>query len=149
MNCIIRYMKLTDIDQIYQIEYKVFPNPWPKSFFENDLQKYSTIALVAENDGKVNGYALADCVADELHITNIAVAPEYQHQGIGKQLLFAIEKIGLERDCIYAYLEVRVNNLNAINMYKKFGYKVIQIRKNYYLDGTDAYVMAKELKEVL
>ncbi len=149
LNCSIRPMKFTDIDQIYLIEHKVFPNPWPKSFFENDLQKHSTIALVAENNGNVNGYALADCVADELHITNIAVAPEYQHQGIGKQLLSAIEKIGLERDCIYAYLEVRVNNLNAINFYKKFGYKVLQIRKNYYLDGTDAYVMVKELKEVL
>lgn len=149
MNCIIRAMKFTDIDRIYQIECRVFPNPWPKSFFENDLQKYNTIALVAENNGDVKGYALADCVGDELHITNIAVDPEYQHQGIGRKLLSEIERIGVERDCLYAYLEVRINNLNAINFYKKFGYKILLIRKNYYLDGTDAYVMKKELKEVL
>lgn len=149
MNCIIRAMKFTDIDHVYQIECQVFPNPWPKSFFENDLHKHNTIALIADNNGEVKGYALADCVADELHITNIAVDPRYHHQGIGKQLLSELEKLGIERNCIYAYLEVRVNNLNAINFYKKFGYRIIQIRKNYYLDGTDAYVMAKELKEVL
>ncbi len=149
MNCTIRAMKFTDIDQVYQIEYLVFPNPWPKSFFKNDLHRHNTIALVADNDGEVKGYAIADCVADELHITNIAVDPGYQNKGIGKQLLSEIERLGIERDCIYAYLEVRVNNLNAINFYKKFGYRIIQIRKNYYLDGTDAYVMGKELKEAL
>lgn len=145
MDYTIRNMVPLDIEQVYRIECLVFPNPWPKSFFENDLHKHNTIALVADNDGEIKGYALADCVADELHITNIAVDPQYQHQSIGKSLLSALEKIGRERDCIYAYLEVRVNNINAINFYKKFGYQILQIRKSYYLDGTDAYVMAKEL----
>ncbi|MEO0095098.1 MAG: ribosomal protein S18-alanine N-acetyltransferase [candidate division WOR-3 bacterium] len=149
MNYIIRPMKLSDIDEVYKIECRVFPNPWPKSFFENDLHKPNTIALVIDNGEKLIGYAIADCVINELHITNIAVEPEFQHKGVGSKLLSELEKIGLEKDCVYAYLEVRVNNTNAINFYKKFGYRIIQIRKNYYLDGTDAYVMEKEIKEAI
>uniref|UniRef100_A0A7V3RHH3 [Ribosomal protein bS18]-alanine N-acetyltransferase n=1 Tax=candidate division WOR-3 bacterium TaxID=2052148 RepID=A0A7V3RHH3_UNCW3 len=149
MKYIIRQMKFSDIDPVYEIECQVFPNPWPKSFFENDIHKHNTIALVADLNNLIIGYALADCVVEELHITNIAVAPPYQHKGVGKALLSELERIGLERDCIYAYLEVRVNNSIAINFYKNFGYKIITLRKNYYLNGTDAYVMAKEMKEVL
>jgi len=149
MNYSIRPMKSSDINQVYKIECQVFPNPWPKSFFENDLQKCNIIALVADNNNCIIGYGLATCVLEELHITNIAVDPHHQHQGVGKRLLREIESIGLEHDCINVYLEVRITNEIAINFYKKFGYRVSQIRKNYYLDGTDAYVMAKELKEVL
>ncbi len=49
------------------------------------------------------------------------------------------------KGCLYVYLEVRVNNTPAINLYKNLGYKILYTRKNYYLDGTDAYVMGKEL----
>lgn len=149
MNYSIRPMKFSDIEEVYKIEHQVFPNPWPRSFFENDLQKHHIVALVADKDNCIIGYGIADCVAEELHITNIAVDPQYQHQGVGTRILCEIEKIGIERNCISVYLEVRVTNNVAMDFYKKFGYQALYIRKNYYLDGTDAYVMAKELKEAL
>ncbi|MEO0215401.1 MAG: ribosomal protein S18-alanine N-acetyltransferase [candidate division WOR-3 bacterium] len=141
-------MKFDDIDEVYKLEHKLFPNPWPKIFFENDLQRSDTIALVACNNTKLVGYALANCAGPELHITNIAVRQEYQRQGIARNLMKEVENIGKNRGCVYAYLEVRINNEAAINLYKKVGYKILYIRKNYYIDGTDAYVMGKELKEV-
>ncbi len=149
MNYSIRPMRFSDIEQIYRIECQVFPNPWPRSFFENDLNNHNTIALVAEENDRIVGYGIATCAAIELHITNIAVDPEYQNRGIGKKLLTDLEMIGVERECLHAYLEVRVTNTIAIEFYKMFQYKIVQIRKGYYLNGTDAYVMAKELKEVL
>lgn len=149
MDYLIRPMRFSDIEQVYKIESQVFPHPWPRSFFENDLQKQSSIALVVDKTDCIIGYALADCVVDEMHITNIAVDPQHQHRGVGTKLLGAIEKIGAEQNCIHAYLEVRVTNKFAINFYKKCGYQIMYIRKNYYLDGTDAYVMAKEIQEVL
>lgn len=149
MNYLIRPMKYTDIEYVYKIESQVFPNPWPKSFFKNDLQKSNVIALVICNDDAIIGYGLADCITEELHITNIAIDINHQHQGAGTKLLAEMEKFGLERGCIKAYLEVRVTNKYAINFYKKFGYQIMYIRKNYYLDGADAYVMAKVIQEVL
>ncbi len=144
-----RPMKFADIDEVYQLEHKLFPNPWPRVFFENDLQRSNTIAFVASNDTRVIGYALANWAGPELHITNIAVRKDYQRQGIARNLMTKIEETGKNRGCRYAYLEVRINNEAAINLYKKIGYKILYRRKNYYIDGTDAYVMGKELKEEL
>uniref|UniRef100_A0A7C4TAJ7 [Ribosomal protein bS18]-alanine N-acetyltransferase n=1 Tax=candidate division WOR-3 bacterium TaxID=2052148 RepID=A0A7C4TAJ7_UNCW3 len=143
-------MRFEDLDEVYKLEYQLFPNPWPRSFFENDLQRFNTIALVARDTTKPVGYVIGNCIDLELHITNIGVAPDYQRQGIAQHLMKEVEEIARNRGCIYAYLEVRVNNLPAINLYKKIGYRILYLRKNYYLDGTDAYVMGKELqKEVL
>ena len=44
-------------------------------------------------------------------------------------------------------LDVRVNNEKGLNFYKKNGFKQINVRKNYYLDGTDALVMEKIIEE--
>lgn len=143
----LRAMKYKDLEAVHKLEYELFPNPWPKSFFESDLAKNDTIALVACNEANIIGYALANFISPELHITNIAVAPEYQRQGIAQSLMAEIERMAKTKGCRFACLEVRVNNTAAVNLYKKIGYRILYIRKNYYLDGTDAYVMGKELEE--
>lgn len=130
---------------MYEIEVESFPNPWPRAFFENDLKSTTAIALVAENKTAIVGYSIAACVDAELHITNIAVHKDYQRQGIATQLMDKLESIAEERGCTYAYLEVRTHNLAAINMYKNLGYSILYTRKQYYIDGDDAYVMNKEL----
>ena len=149
MNYFIRAMKFSDIEQVYKIECRVFPIPWPKTFFENDLQKQSVIAFVADDNKElILGYGLANCIDIELHITNIAVDPSWQNQGIGTMILLELEKVGRERGCLTVYLEVRVNNSKAIKFYNKLGYRILMTRKYYYLDGADAYVMTKEFKNM-
>ncbi|UCG90932.1 MAG: ribosomal protein S18-alanine N-acetyltransferase [candidate division WOR-3 bacterium] len=138
-------MQREDLGRVYEIEVESFPNPWPRVFFENDLKSPKAVALVAENKTTIVGYSIATCVDDELHITNIAVDKNYQRQGIATQLMDKLENIAEERGCTYAYLEVRTHNLAAINMYKNIGYNILYIRKQYYIDGDDAYVMSKEL----
>ena len=142
----IRAMRFEDLDDVCGIEHGVFPNPWPRVFFEKDLESSNTVAFVAEDNGQVIAYAIGACVDVELHITNIAVAVGYQRQGVGLNLLQKMEHIAIDRGCIFAYLEVRINNAAAISMYKKYGYNILYTRKKYYIDGDDAYVMHKELK---
>ncbi len=139
-------MRFDDLDRVYNLEMESFPNPWPKSFFENDLRSKDTVALVVENQGAIIGFTLLSCENDKIHVTNIAVAQQYQRQGIASQLMRHAESIALERDCGYAYLEVRTNNVAAINLYLHLGYDISYTRKHYYIDGDDAYVMTKELK---
>ncbi len=141
----IRVMRFEDLDDVYIMEQRLFPNPWPRYFFEKDLESNNTIALVTEHEGEVVGYALASCVDIEFHITNIAVDENHQHQGIASRLMVELEHWAKERCCTSVYLEVRTNNTPAINLYKKLGYDVIYLRKQYYIDGDDAYVMHKEL----
>lgn len=150
----IRAMTFDDLDQVYQIEREIFPNPWPRSFFEADLRLVRTVGLVAEIENQIAGYALAVCADVEFHITNVGVDLKFQRQGIASRLMAELEKIAVARDCCHAYLEVRVNNYPAIELYLKLGFEIIYTRSCYYLDGTDAHVMYKkyqpaETKEVL
>ena len=138
-------MTIDDIQRVYELEYQLFPNPWPRSFFESDLSRPFTVALVVEIDGIIIGYALANCYAVEFHITNIAVDTVHQRQGIATQLIAELESIAETRGCANTYLEVRTNNIAAIELYRKLGYVISQTRKNYYIDGDDAYVMQKSL----
>jgi ribosomal-protein-alanine N-acetyltransferase len=73
------------------------------------------------------------------------VAREYQRRGVAQCVIGELEKAGRERGCGYAYLEVRVSNRPAIELYKKLGYQSAYTRKGYYLDGEDALVMEKVL----
>lgn len=139
-------MRFDDLDRVYNLEMELFPNPWPRSFFENDLRLEGSIALVVENQSTIIGFTLSSCENDKIHVTNIAVSKEYQRKGIASWLMRQVEKIALQRHCSYAYLEVRTNNVAAINLYLNLGYDISYTRKHYYIDGDDAYVMTKELQ---
>jgi ribosomal-protein-alanine N-acetyltransferase len=142
----IRQMRFDDIDKVYNLETELFPNPWPRSFFEHDLVLRNTIALIVEYRNKVIGYSLASCNDGKFHITNIAVNRGCQREGIGTELMNRLENFALDQGCTYAYLEVRTDNIAAIKMYKALGYTISRRHKLYYINGDDAYVMDKELK---
>ena len=156
-------MCLEDLDIIYKLERKLFPNPWPKCFFERDLLSENTIALVAvrlpssraqaegsspkaEGNDTVVGYAIATYIDTTFHITNIGIDENYHRQGIATRFMVVLEQKANEIGCTFAYLEVRTNNSAAINFYKKLGYTIHHVHQLYYIDGDDAYVMQKELK---
>ena len=139
-------MRFDDIDKVYELEAELFPNPWPRSFFEHDLVLKDTLAFIVEYRHRVIGYSLASCNNSKFHITNIAVNKKCQREGIGTELMHKLEKIALERGCTYAYLEVRTDNTAAIKMYQGLGYSIARRHELYYINGDDAYVMDKELK---
>ncbi len=143
---IIRPMRIDDLDRVYKLEMKLFPNPWPKSFFKNDLISQDTVAFVVEYKGSMIGYSLSTFVNAGFHITNIAVDEKYQRQGVASKLMQKLENIATENGCHYIYLEVRTNNTVAIGLYKSLGYNILFKRRYYYIDGDDAYVMDKELE---
>jgi len=142
---IIRPMRIDDLDRVYKLEMKLFLNPWPKSFFKNDIRSQDAIAFVVEYQGSIIGYSLSSFVNAGFHITNIAIDKEYQRQGIASTLMQKLENIATENSCHYIYLEVRTNNTAAIDLYKSLGYDILFKRRYYYIDGDDAYVMDKEL----
>ena len=83
------------------------------------------------------------------HLVSIAVLKEYRRRGIGSKLLEETIRASREfYDAEAIYLEVRVSNKPAISLYEKFGFKKARIIRGYYMDGEDAYVMVKRLKEI-
>jgi [ribosomal protein S18]-alanine N-acetyltransferase len=88
------------------------------------------------------GFAGGWIMADELHITEIAVRGTHRRRGIGHLLLIALIETGLELKALYATLEVRESNVTAQNLYETFGFEKVGMRKAYYTDNReDALIM--------
>ena len=91
------------------------------------------------------GFAGIWVMTDEAHITNIAVRKRCQRQGIGELLLISIIDLAKEMKTSVMILEVRASNLPAQNLYHKYGFRQVGIRRGYYLDNKeDGILMSTE-----
>jgi ribosomal-protein-alanine N-acetyltransferase len=88
------------------------------------------------------GIACVWAILEEAHITILAVHPNYQRQGLGQVLLYALLQSAWQRGLEWATLEVRASNQVAIALYQKFGFSEVGKRKRYYQDtGEDALIL--------
>ena len=159
-----------DLDEALVIENTVFTDPWPRQFFLEELRVPQSVACVARHRGKLAGYLLAWRLEAEIHLGNLAVAPEYQRRGAGQALLEWLldrAKGGPARDgharderarderargegegegAARITLEVRASNFAAQELYRRFGFQAVALRRGYYQDsGEDALVMMRDL----
>ena len=143
---VIRFMRLKDVDAVAAIEEATFARPWSRESFRQELTRNAVARyLVAEEEGKILGYAGAWVILDESHITNIAVLEEARGRGIGKRLTAQLLQILSNLGACYVTLEVRVSNERAQNLYKSLGFVSVGKRKRYYEDNNeDAYLMVCE-----
>lgn len=144
----IRKMREADIATILEIENISFSTPWSSYSFKKEIYKPYSIPKVAVINNRVVGYICVERIIDEAHILNLAVHPDFRRMGIGSLLVNnSLEELR-GTGCRYVYLEVRVSNVVAKKLYERFGFKVIGIRKHYYVrPEEDAYVMMLELDE--
>lgn len=144
-----RILTIGDLDQILHIESSSFSTPWTKDAFVRELTMNPyAVYIGAELDGKIVAYGGVWVIIDEAHITNIAVLPEYRGKKIGEQLLMKMIETMMVKGAKRATLEVRVSNIVAQNLYRKFGFVNGGIRKGYYSDNQeDALVMWVNLYE--
>ena len=148
-NLIIEEMKENDIDGVFEVEKNCFEDYWSKDSFKKELSNNLAKYLVAKIDNKVVGYVGIWFVVDEGHITNVAVHEDYRGQKIGDQLIKELVQVCKNNKIISMTLEVRVSNVVAQNLYKKYGFKLSGIRKEYYSDNKeDAMIMWNDIKVV-
>lgn len=142
-----RKMTLADVPRVHAIETASFQTPWSEEAFHKELTENTlAIYLVLELDGEIIGFGGMWLIMDEIHITNIAIAPEVRRKGYGDRLVEAMVNYGLENGFKHMTLEVRVGNAPAIALYEKVGFKGVGKRPKYYIDtGEDALVIWKEL----
>ena len=145
----IQILKMTTehIKDVHKIEEDCFSIPWSeKSFYDELTKNKMAIYIVAKEDEKIIGYGGMWHVINEGHITNVAVKKEYRGKGIGNQIINALIDIAKEKEMIGITLEVRTSNIVAQNLYKKNGFIIEGIRKEYYDDNKeDAILMWKHL----
>lgn len=136
-------MRAAHLDQVMEVEKACFRLPWSKSTFYQEIHSnpYATY-VVAVVDDLVAGYAGIWLVLDEAHITNIAVAPQLQRQGIAIKLMEYLLWAALGQGANRITLEVRRSNLAAQELYARFGFVMAGVRRGYYTDDReDALIM--------
>lgn len=153
MKLLFRQMKPKDLAIVKAIDKLAFPNPWPKNAFQYELEENTNARLwVGEiQDGdklELIAFAVIWIILDEAHIGTFAILPQYQQKGFGQQFLALICKRLIDEKIIKIFLEVRASNVNALNLYHKFGFTIDGERKQYYRDnGETAILMSASIKE--
>lgn len=135
-------MQEEHIPAILEIERRCYSAPWSEEAFLSELRNRAAVYLVAQLEGQLVGFGGMWLVVEEAHITTLAVDPPFRGLGIGERLLNALLSIAVERGMERATLEVRVGNLVAQNLYRKYGFQAVAVRKQYYANNKeDALVM--------
>ncbi len=138
--------------EILSIERQSFPNPWSQDMFFALFQIHPKGFYVADKDEEIVGYGiilnegrLSRLESKKMaHLLNLAVARQYRNQGIGLSILKAMES-ELKKDSINKiYLEVRVQNKDAVAFYFKLGFRKTRIIERFYEDD-DAILMIKDI----
>lgn len=144
---IVRELTKNDIDEILKIEESIYKNPWNKEAFINDIETDIAFDYVLEHNNVIIGYYGFWIMFDDVDITKVSIRKELQGKGLANILMEDFFNRIKNLDINTITLEVRVSNYKAINLYKKYGFKEIGIRKEYYDDLEDAYILQKEVKE--
>ena len=138
-----------DLDEVMRIERMSFRVPWTPGMFRQDLEfplARCLAARVGSAEKKLAGYVLCWFVADEVHVTNIAVRKDLRKQGVATRLLeeaLCQARLELMRYCT---LEVRASNEAAKGFYRKLGFESRGVRPKYYSDNNeDAVIMWLDL----
>jgi len=126
-----------------------FTHPWLESSFIGEMENRQIsfpYVILYTPQNRVIGYIIFWILGDEAQISNFAVHPDFRGKGLGEDTLVRI--LGMLRNfkSRVVLLEVRPSNLSARRLYKKYGFRVLGIRKNYYQSPVeDALVMVKYL----
>ena len=142
----VRIAKSSDLDDIYELDMQTFAMPWSKEALSYDiLENDNAFVIVAEYEGEFAGYADIWTVLDEADLNSIAVRVDFRRKGIGDAIMLAMTEMLSANGVETINLEVRVSNMPAIKLYKKYGFNECGVRPGYYLDnGEDALIMKRE-----
>lgn len=139
----VRAATKSDIDSVLNIECQSFSSPWSRETLLEELDgKAWSHVQVAELQHSVVGFIVYWIVLNEIHLLNLAVHPDWRRMGIAAAMIHHLLANAASHDVSEIFLEVRVSNRSAQGLYRRFGFKPIGIRRNYYTDnGEDAIVM--------
>lgn len=137
----IKKMLISDLDNISETLTTCFDDFWNYNILKSELKNNNSQYIVAKIGKNIVGFAGIIDTLDQMEITNIVVRKDMRHKGIGNTLLNELIKISIKNNKNTIFLEVNSNNLFAIKLYEKNGFKKVGLRKNYYNNTDDAILM--------
>lgn len=136
-------MTLDDLELMKDTLYSDFDNFWSYNILKQELENEKTTYVVAKGNNEIVGFAGMMIFMDEATLNNIVVKKSCRGRGIGGELLEALIEVCADLNMKSFTLEVNVSNIPAIKLYEKFGFQNLGIRKKYYNNSQDAYIMTK------
>ncbi len=148
MKIIIEKMNLNHFDKIKEKLREEFDEFWNANVLKTELENPASMYIVAvDEQNNVVGYAGIWKPLEEAHITNIVTKKNKRNNGIASMMLKELINISKQNNLESITLEVNHKNLPAINLYKKYEFKEVGMRKKYYNNTDDAIIMTLELKD--
>lgn len=145
----VRIATVSDVQAMYGIENAEYEFPWTEGIFV-DCINAGYMCMVYENAHELFAYGVMSFVDGECHILNLCVGSSYHGCGWGKNLLLQLLDQARKKNCRIAFLEVRVSNKRAFNLYHNLGFNEIAVRKRYYPARggrrENAFVLARVLE---
>jgi len=152
----LRRFQPDDLERVMHINRICLPENYATYFFMDLYERFPETFIVAEEDGEIVGYVMCRIetglpdfgllgIAKRGHVISIAVLPEHRRRGIGTALMKEAMmgmRVYKAKEC---YLEVRVGNTPAVNLYGKLGFQASRMVQGYYADGEGAYIMSLKL----
>jgi ribosomal-protein-alanine acetyltransferase len=148
----IKQTTINDLEKLYEIERKCFT---AEAFTKNQimflLQDSNSVSLIAQKNGEIIGFIIG--LIQHItgvkagHIYTIDVAIKHRRKGVGIKLLKELEQIFAKKGAQVCYLEVRTNNVAALELYKKQGYAEVERLRDYYFEGGHGVRLQKRLSQ--
>jgi ribosomal-protein-alanine N-acetyltransferase len=137
----------SELDEILEVERASFTNPWTREMYIHELNNegISYVYAAKDDSDRIVGFCSFWRVFDELHINNLAVAPDNRRSGVATALLGHVLEEGVRLGAARATLEVRRSNEPARRLYERFGFAVAGVRRGYYTQPVeDALVLWRQ-----
>ena len=138
-------MTLNDLESIKDILVTDFDDFWNYNTLKSELLNTNSKYIIAKVQDKIVGFAGIWKTIDTIHITNIVTLKSFRNKGIGSIMLTHLIRLAQsQKDISSITLEVNSKNIPAKNLYEKFDFKIVGLRKKYYNNTDDAIIMTKE-----
>lgn len=141
----IKPIQAEDITAVNALEQAAYGDKWSHRDYNHELHRnalaHNCVLHLTFPSRSLVGHAGFWLLADELHISTIAVQPEWRGLGLGEWLLLHLIEQGQPMGATLATLEVRLSNQVAISLYQKYGFAEVGRRPRYYSDGEDALLL--------
>ena len=133
-------------EEVCVLEQRCYPSPWSSDLIRAEFEREICYRLGLTFGGEVVAYSFSYVLPPDLHLLNIAVAPEHRGKGFGRHLLANLMLHALDENVERVSLEVRVTNTLAQSLYRKLGFRAVGTRHAYYRDnGEDALLLELQL----
>jgi len=127
----LRPMRAGDLSAVMKVELAAYEYPWTEGIFR-DCLRVGYCCWVYELDDQPVGHAIMSVAVAEAHILNVCVDPAWQGKGLGRGMLKRLLRVARTHGADTVFLEVRVSNATARELYESAGFCEVGVRRDYY-----------------